>query len=77
MTSTPYAFRIMGGADNARQLVDYGKAFHAYCNADPAARPEIPAYLSAFVYPVEFRRHLETTESTRDYHGPVGVPSIK
>jgi len=77
MTPTPYAFRIMGGADNARQLVDYGKAYHAYCNADAAARPEIPAYLSAFVYPVEFRRHLETTGSTRDYHGPVGIPSIK
>jgi len=77
MIPTPYAFRVMGGVDNARQLVDYGKALHAYCNADPAARPEIPAYLSAFVYPVEFRRHLETTESTRDYRGLVGVPSIK
>ena len=29
MTPTPYAFRIMGGADNARQLVDYGRVFHA------------------------------------------------
>jgi len=77
MISTPYAFRVMGGTDNERRIVDYGKAFHAYCNADAAARPEIPAYLSAFTYPVEFRRHLETTRSTRDYHGPVGVPSIK
>jgi hypothetical protein len=67
----------MGGTDNARQLVDYGKAFHAYCQADPAARPEIPAYLSAFTFPLAFRRHLESTGSTRDYHGPVGVPSVK
>ena len=77
MIPTPYAFRIMGGVDNARQLVDYARVFTAYCLADPAARPEIPAYLSAFTYPVEFQRHLETTGSTRDYHGPVGVPSIK
>ena len=77
MIPTPLAFRILGGTDNERRIVDYGKAFHAYCNADPAAHPEIPAYLSAFVYPVEFRRHLETTGSTRDYRGPVGVPSIK
>jgi hypothetical protein len=67
----------MGGVDNVRQPVDYGKAFAAYCHAEPAARPEIPAYLSAFTFPVEFRYHLETTGSTRDYHGPVGVPSIK
>ena len=77
MIPTPYAFRIMGGVDNARQLVDYARVFTAYCLAHPAAHPEIPAYLSAFTYPVEFRRHLETTGSTRDYHGPVGVPSIK
>ena len=39
--------------------------------------PKIPAYLSAFVFPDQFRRHLETTGSTRDYLGPVGVPSVK
>ncbi len=77
MIPTPYAFRVMGGVDNARRLVEHAKAFRAYCNADPAARPEIPAYLSAFVYPAEFRGHLESTGSTRDYRGPVGVPSVK
>src|SRR5262245_38662623 len=77
MISTPYGFRILGGVYNARQLVDYDRAFRAYCNADPAARPEIPAYLSAFVYPVEFRHHLESTGSTRYYHGPAGVPAVK
>src|SRR5208283_5273495 len=75
--STPYGFRIMGGTDSMRRLVDYDKAFRAYCHADPAARPEIPAYLSAFTFPVEFRQHFESVGSTRDYHGPVGVPSIK
>lgn len=77
MNPTPLAFRVLGDVSNARQLVDYAKVFRAYCNADPAARCEIPAYLSAFVYPVEFRHHLESTGSTRDYRGPVGVPSVK
>jgi hypothetical protein len=77
MTPTPYGFRVMGGPDNARHPVDYGKAFAAYCQADPAARPEVPAYLSAFTFPIEFCRHLGATGSTRDYRGPVGVPSIK
>jgi hypothetical protein len=67
----------MGGPDNERRLVDYGKAFAAYAAADPAARPEVPAYLSAFTYPAEFRRHLESTGSTRDYRGAVGVPFIR
>jgi hypothetical protein len=67
----------MGGTDNERRLVDYGKAFAAYAAADPAACPEIPAFLSMFVYPVAFRRHLESTGSTRDYRGPVGVPFIR
>jgi hypothetical protein len=77
MMPTPFAFRVLGVVSNARQLVDYGAAFAAYCHADPAARPEIPAYLSAFTYPAEFRRHLESTGLTRDYRGPVGVPSVK
>jgi hypothetical protein len=61
MTTTPFAFRVLGDVSNARHLIEYGKAFNAYCNADPAARPEIPAYLSAFVYPVAFKRHLDST----------------
>jgi hypothetical protein len=77
MTPAPYAFRIVGGTENRRHLVDYDKAFVGYCHADPAACPDIPAYLSAFIYPVDFRRHFESTGSTRDYRGPVGVASVK
>jgi hypothetical protein len=77
MISTPFAFRILGGTDNQRRLVDYGSAFRAYCAADPAARPEVPAYLSAFCYGDEFRQQVEATGSVCGYQGPVGIPSIK
>ncbi len=77
MTSTPFAFRILGGTDNARRLVDYASAFRAYCAADPAARPEVPAYLSAFNFGDEFRTLVESTGSVRGYEGPVGIPSVK
>jgi hypothetical protein len=75
--STPFAFRILGGTDNERRLVDYASAFRAYCAADPAARPEVPAYLSAFNFGDEFRHQVEATGSVRGYQGPVGVPSAK
>ena len=77
MIITPCGFRVMRGSDNERRIVDYSRVFHAYCHADPAAHPEIPAYLSAFTFPSEFRQHLEKTGSTADYHGSVGIPSIK
>ncbi len=78
MIPTPYAFRVMGGTDNARQLVDYGKAFHAYCNRPTPPRvPRSPPTCRRSSFPSSFADHLETTGSTRDYHGPVGVPSIK
>ena len=77
MMTTPFAFRILGGTDNERRLVDYASAFRAYCAADPAARPEVPAYLSAFCYGDEFRHQVEATGSVRGYEGPVGVPSAK
>ena len=77
MIPTPFAFRILGGADNERRVVDYASAFRAYCAADPAARPEVPAYLSAFNFGDEFRHQVEATGSVRGYQGPVGVASVK
>jgi hypothetical protein len=77
MISTPFAFRILGGTDNQRHVVDYAAAFRAYCAADPAARPEIPAYLSAFNFGDQFRHLMESTGSVRGYDGPVGIASVK
>jgi hypothetical protein len=77
MISTPFAFRILGGTDNQRRVVDYASAFRAYCAADPSARPEVPAYLSAFNFGDEFRHQMEATGSVRGYQGPVGIASVK
>jgi hypothetical protein len=77
MIPTPYGFRVLGSHLGPRRLVDYRQAFEAYCRADPRALPEVPGYLGAFTYGDEFRRHLASSGSTRDYRGPVGVHGIK
>jgi hypothetical protein len=77
MTVTPYGSRLLGDFSGPRRLIDYQRAYVAYCHADPSAQPEIHAYLSAFTYGDDFRRHLETTGSTRDFDGSVGVPDVK
>jgi hypothetical protein len=77
MTPTTLGFRVLGDLSGPRLLVDYSRCYTAYCHADPGAQPEIPAYLSSFSYGADFRRHLETTGSTRDFGGSVGVPFVK
>lgn len=69
MTDAPYGFRIVGGCEGRRRLVDAGAAFAAYCRCDPAAQVDHEAYLSAFQFLTEFRDHLAATGSTKDYHG--------
>jgi hypothetical protein len=70
-TRTPrLGFRVLGSATNRRRLVDAGAALAAYCACDPRAEVEREAYLSAFTFGEDFRRHLAETGSTRDYAGP-------
>ncbi len=76
MIETPYGFRVLGSASGERRLIMHPRAYRAYCRGDPAARPEITAYLSVFTFGEEFRRQLETTGSVRGYSGPVGVTGI-
>jgi hypothetical protein len=56
--------------------VDAAAALTGYATCDPRAETEMEAYLCAFVFPEEFRRHLEETGSTRGYNGPCGGPFI-
>ncbi len=77
MSATRYGFRVLGGPFGERRLIDYHRAYTAYCRADPGAQPEITAYLSAFTYGDQFRSQFAATGSVRDYHGPIGVPSVK
>jgi hypothetical protein len=74
-TRTPWlGFRVLGGKTARRRLVDAAAAFAAYCACDPRAEVGREAYLSAFIYGEEFRRHLRETGSTRDYAGPCWAP---
>jgi hypothetical protein len=69
--------RVVGVASNRREIVSYKKAAALYAAADPAIRPELPAFLGAFTYPTAMLAHVQATGSTRDYTGPVGVPELR
>jgi hypothetical protein len=69
MLDSRYGFRIVGALHGERRLVDWSTAFHAYAACDPKAKLESEAYLSAFTFGDAFKQHLETTGSTKDYHG--------
>ncbi|MCA9199595.1 MAG: hypothetical protein KDA87_18765 [Planctomycetales bacterium] len=49
----PYGFRVVGGRHGDRRLIDYARAFHAYCGLECDTNHE--AYLSAFRYGDDFR----------------------
>ena len=72
MTSTQYGFRVVGSPFEDRRLVDWQTAFRAYCECDERADVGQEAYLSAFTFGADFRRHLETTGSTKAYNGSCG-----
>jgi hypothetical protein len=71
-----YRFRIVGPTSGERRLVDAAAALTGYAACDPRAETELEAYLCAFAFPEEFRRHLDKTGSTRGYTGPCGGPFI-
>jgi hypothetical protein len=75
MTTTPcgFGFRVVGSKWGERRLVDQTAALAGYCSCDPRAEVQREAYLSHFVFPLEFRRHLETERSERGYNGPCGA----
>jgi hypothetical protein len=74
-TRTPrFGFRVLGTKATRRRLVDAAAAFASYCACDPPAEVEQEAYLSAFTYGEDFRRHLHETGSTRDYRGLCWAP---
>ncbi len=76
MMPCPYAFRIIGATSERRRLVEAGAAFRAYASCDPRAEVDREAYLSAFCFGEDFRTHLETTGSTRDFGGSCWAPFI-
>jgi len=69
MQAAPYGFRIVGSCRGTRRLVDADAAFSGYAACDERAEVNTEAYLSAFQFGEDFRRHLEMTGSTRGYTG--------
>jgi hypothetical protein len=64
-----YGFRIVGGCQNERRLVDWPAAFSAYCLCEGRAEVHREAYLSAFCFGTAFRDQLASTGSPRGYAG--------
>lgn len=74
MQSTPYGFRIVGSCQEERRLVDADAAISGYAACDERAEVTTEAYLSAFQFGEDFRRHLQMTGSTKGYNGPCWSP---
>jgi hypothetical protein len=70
----PYGYRILGGCQNDRRLIDWQDAFRGYADCHELADVNREAYLSAFTFGEEFRRHLADTDSTRGYQGACWSP---
>lgn len=67
-------FRIIGPTHGERRLIDWRRAFAAYCAADARAGVEREGYLSAFTFGAAFRDHLWGTGTTKGYSGPCCSP---
>ena len=67
-----YGFRILGDCRNERRLVEWEAAFRGYIDCHGAAEVNREAYLSAFTFGDEFRRHLDPHEATGDRAGRRG-----
>ena len=75
MISCPYGFRIVGPTWEARRLVDATAAFAGYAALDERCEPHKEAYLSAFQFGEDFRRHLEDNQgSTAGFSGVCWSP---
>ena len=72
----PYGFRVVGSVTERRRLVDHAAAFRGHAGCDDGADPSQEAYLSAFLYPVNFKEHLERAGSPKGYSGPCWSPRL-
>lgn len=71
-----FGFRIVGSCTTERRLVCWPTAFVAYATLDERAEVEREAYLSEFTFGEDFRRHLDTTGTTKGFGGECGGPFI-
>jgi len=69
-----FGFRVLGDCRQPRRLVDWWAALRAYAACDPPAECHREAYLSAFSFGRDFRKHLVATGSTAGFSGPCWAP---
>lgn len=78
MSALPYGFRVVGGATEARRLVDPAAALSAHASCDPLAECHREAYLSAFTFGPDFRARAGANGvvDTRGFNGPCHAPFV-
>ena len=72
MMADDLGFRIVGPCTGERRLVCWPTAFVAYASLDERADVNREAYLSAFTFGEDFRRHLDANGSTKGFAGVCG-----
>jgi hypothetical protein len=74
MNKCRYGFIIRGATFGARQEVDAAAALVGFATLDERADVQREAYLSAFQFGADFRRHLRDTGSTKEFAGSCWAP---
>ncbi len=65
-----FGFRVLGGRDWERRLVDWDVAFLAHLQNDDRANNQQECYLSAFQFAGDFREYLTTHGTPKEFSGP-------
>jgi hypothetical protein len=76
MMADDLGFRIVGPCTGERRLVCWPTAFAAYASLDERADVYCEAYLSAFTFGEDFRRHLDANGSTKGFDGACGAEFV-
>ena len=70
----PFGFRVLGGRDQERKLIDWQTAFDAHLLNDDRAQNDQECYLSCFLFSDRFREYLTTHGTTKGFSGPTFAP---
>jgi len=65
-----YGFRVIGGRDQERRLIDFDAAFIAHLTDDERADNGQEVYLSAYQFSEDFREYLTTHGTVKGFAGP-------
>jgi len=64
-----YGFRVRDSPWGERRLTDAAAAFTGHAACDPKAELHRECFLSAFQFCDDFRKHLETNDTTKGFNG--------